>query len=196
MGGNLMRTVTFANVELAAEINDSVIPVWNNQNPQLGGVNFAANLAAKQPKPTPQQIAAYPQGGGGGNMRVYFCAPSGEVFHYSQGYWSAENFSEEIEFAAKLFEEIKAKDGKLSHENIVEAIKQRVGKLQQQQSLLTSLHPGEFKKPVAQSQIRRQHAAIGLKINACNAAVKTVGQDIKAVLTQILQQNLFRGAIR
>ena len=189
-----MRTVTFADIDLVTKINSTVIPVWNNQNPQAAlGLK---NAAAIQPKPTRQQIDVYPQGGGGGNMRAYFCTPEGKVFHYVQGYWSSKNFANEIAFAIEQFAIAKENSSKMNRDEVIDKIKRRSTQMKQQQAVLIKQHPEEFSKPVRQSNIRKRHAAIGLKIAANDIAMKTVGQDIKAVLTEILRQNLMLGVIQ
>ena len=190
MGGNLMRTVTFADANLVDQINSSVVAVWHDQNP-----TFAKNFgAAQQAAPTKQQIAAYPLGGGASNMLTYFCTPEGKVVHFLQGYWSAEHFAEELRFAQSQQRMVQERSQPLGVVT-TEGIDRRVAQLTKQQAGLASVHPTEFNKPVHESKVRRQHAALGLKIASYHQAKNTAGQSVDDILTMLLKQNLMRGVI-
>ena len=202
MGGNLMRTVTFADQKLIDSIRESVVPVWNNQNPDPN--DLAAELQ-KQPKPTATEAATYPQGGGGTNVLAFFCDPEGNIFHYTKGYWSPKNFLEEIEFAKGQFKLIAANDKaegkpatktiKLPKEKLVVQIEKRIELLSKLRADLKSEHPAEMKKPFPESEIRRRHAWIGLQIASCHEARSLCDVEIKAKLNELLQQNLHHGIV-
>lgn len=191
MGGNLMRTVTFADDKLVAAINQNVIPVWHNQNPDA-----ANNGADSQPKPSQQQIDAYPLGGGAGNMRAYFCDPDGSIVHYLQGYWPPEHFLTEMDFAQEQFIAVAASRRSGSTRNTVATgLDKRIAEMNKHQSELQKLHPAEFSKPIRLSTVRKEHAAVGLKVASYSIGKTNAGQDVGSILSTIVQQNLFRGVI-
>jgi hypothetical protein len=194
MGGNLMRTVTFADPKLVRLMNDSVVAVWNNQNP-TAAFNFQV-AAARQPKPTAQQIDAYPAGGGGGNMRAYFCTPEGRVIHFVQGYWPAKQMAEEVRFALARFEAVRDMSTDALKPALMKQIDTAIVEIAREQAKLVRTQPAEFTKPVRLSSVRRHHAALGLRVTSYQAAKGVYGQDIKAVLTMLMRQNLMLGVIK
>jgi hypothetical protein len=191
MGGNLMRAVTFADPVLTDLVNSSLVAAWNNQNPTLNLGN-----AAQQPKPTPEQVAAYPLGGGSGNMRAYFATPNGQIIHYMQGYWSPKHLRAEIEFALDLYQGLIEQQSASAKLIAAKSLDERIALAVKQQATLASSFPEEFSKPVHSSEIRKRHAALGLKVASYNMAKSMVGQEIKGVLTMLMQQNLMRGIIK
>lgn len=191
MGGNLMRTVTFADAELTDAINRSLVSVWHNQNPTLG-----KGTAAMQPQPTAQQVSAYPLGGGGGNLRTYFVTPKGQIVHYVQGYWPASHLRDEIRFALEQFESIKGRARIARRQSLVSSLDKRIATIGSQQATLTSSFPSEFTKPIRLSQVRQRHAALGLKVASYNLAKNLAGQDIEGILAMLLQQNLQLGIFK
>ena len=202
MGGNLMRTVTFADQKLIDSIGESAIAVWNNQNPDAVETLVEPQ---KQPKPSAAEAAAYPQGGGGTNVLAFFCDPNGNIFHSTKGYWSPKNFLEEVEFAKGQFKLIATNsngEGKpatkkveLPKEKLVSQIDKRIELLAKLRTDLKSEHPAEMKKPFPKSEIRRRHAWLGLQIASCHEARSNCSVDVKAILNELLLRNLNQGAI-
>lgn len=186
-----MRAVTFADAELTDLMNGSLVAAWNNQNPTLNSGN-----AAQQPKPTPEQVAAYPLGGGSGNMRAYFATPNRQIIHYMQGYWSPKHLRAEIEFALELYHVLNDQQSETAKLIAAKSLDGHIALAVQQQATLEKYFPKEFSKPVHSSEIRKRHAALGLKVASYNMAESMVGQEIKGVLTMLMQQNLMRGIIK
>ena len=186
-----MRTVTFADETLVGTINNSVIPVWHNQSPDEA--QEEQNAAAQ---PAPCDVPAYPWGGGGGNIRTYFCTPKGQVFHYLEGYWPPEQFNSELESAMKLFAEVKNIDFGPAWIGIqTSALLKRESDAERQRQALQTENQAEFQKAMAESAVRRQHAALGLKMKSYGDGRKLAGRDISAVLVEIIRRNIHRGVI-
>ena len=196
MGGNLMRTVTFADQNLVDVINESFVPVWHNQSPTV-----ASGGAVNQQTPTAEQVAAYPQGGGGDNVLGFFSDSQGRLIHCTRGYWSAENFAKEFAFAKQQFELMAEKEGGESSQPdeiktlLVASLKRRIETLSQERSALESANPLEMKKPFSESEIRRQHAAIGLLIDSCQLATVLCGTSMADRVAEQLERNFEAGVI-
>lgn len=191
MGGNLMRAVTFVDPELTDLMNSSLVAAWNNQNPTLN-----LGTAAQQPKPTPDQVAAYPLGGGSGNIRAYFATPNGQIIHYMQGYWSPKHLRAEIEFSLDLYRSLNNHQSESAKVIVSRSLDGHIALAVKQQAMLEKYFSKEFSKPIHSSEIRKRHAALGLKVASYNMAKSLVGQEIKGVLTMLMQQNLMRGIIK
>lgn len=94
-----MRTVTFSNAEVTKLLDDHFDLYWTNQLPEL----FRDPKAP--PKRYPEaQMAQFPEGGGGGNVRVFVCTRDGRIVHHLRGYWSPERLLDELRFALALVE--------------------------------------------------------------------------------------------
>src|SRR5438093_13540701 len=96
MGSNLMRTVTFAELDLVAYLREHFVTVWHNQTPDRPG------LFGQQDDSTPQERKAYSEGGGGANVRTYFGAPDGKLIYELQGYWACQRDLREALYARAL----------------------------------------------------------------------------------------------
>ena len=91
-----MRTVTFAELDLVAYLREHFVTVWHNQTPDRLG------LFGQQDDSTPQEREAYPEGGGGANVRTYFCAPDGKLIYELEGYWASQRYLREAFYARAL----------------------------------------------------------------------------------------------
>src|SRR5262245_48277588 len=78
-----MRTVTFADLDVVDYLRQHFVLVWHDQT---GGMPAPPEQAGAAP------TGDYPEGGGGGNLRTFFCAPDGTVFRYLEGYWGPERY--------------------------------------------------------------------------------------------------------
>src|SRR5947207_829302 len=101
MGSNLTRTVTFADLDVVEYLKKHFVVVWHNQSPEI----YAQ--PGQQENPSPETAKAYPEGGGGSNVRSYFCNSSGEVLCSLEGYWSPQRYLAESKFAAGLESKVK-----------------------------------------------------------------------------------------
>ncbi len=188
-----MRTVTFADEKLVGLLNASLISVWHNQAPDARNNPVPENPEAAQPSAA--DAAAYPVGGGGGNMRAYFCTPDGLVLHYLEGYWPAAEFGAEVRTALKRYEELKKSGGELLRNSIQEQLAAQIEAIEQKRAALQREQPAEFTKPVAQSAVRKEDAALGLKAKSYRDGQQIAGQGIAVILQQLLLQNVQKGEI-
>ena len=139
-----MRTVTFANDEVRETINRDFVAVWNNHSSHY-------NNRGVQPSYTEQQMAAYPEGGGTGNLRTYIATPDGQVISEIQGFWRTDRFLSWLRFARDL-----------TPENTREHHVKLFAAVSKQASALKAAYPAEMRKRVRQSKIRQRIAALEL----------------------------------
>lgn len=139
-----MRTVTFADEKVVDLINEKFIPVWHNH---------ASHEAPRgdQPKYTPEEMEAYPQGGGGQNVQVFMATAEGKVLAQLQGYWPPEPFLDWGRFVLGL-----------TPENASEKHQGRAAALLKEAKALQTSHPEEVGKRVADSPVLRKIAALGI----------------------------------
>jgi thioredoxin-related protein len=190
MGANLMRRATFSDERLVQDLRHQVVAVWHDQNSVL--VN--CKLQPPQKPPTKQMIKAYPVGGGGGNLRTYFCTPAGKIVHYVEGYWPATAFAAELRYAQTQYAAMQQSSETEIAKTLAANLGEQIAAIETQRQALMKRHPAEFKKPFAQSEIRRRHASLGLKVNHYRAAAKLASKDVSPVLAQLMIQHIGRGA--
>lgn len=171
-----MRTVTFADVKIVDLVNERYIALWNNHN---SGEN---ELPGSQPKYSRQEMEAYPEGGGAGNVRSYVVAPDGAILTELQGYWSAERFLDEAQFALGL-----------TRENAGEKHRERAASIRKKSAELAQANPEEMKKPVKESRVRREVAALGLLAGWHEVPVL---RDIAKALAEAREETLERGSFK
>jgi hypothetical protein len=181
-----MRTVTFADETLVDYINDHYIPVWLNHAEEV--FEGQAPEGQEQVQYTKEQMAAYPEGGGGGNIRTFLVTADGIIRHAFNGYWSATTYRSELTaglpwVTAKTLDE--AREGRREHQGVLQA----------KANAIRNENPMEMKKPVKTSDIRRTIAAIELLVNNYKNYQSYVGRRIDEVHQEILEQNLNRGVI-
>ena len=197
MGANLMRSVTFSNERLVQDLRHHVVAVWHDQNGALAGHGLAMNCKPQpcQAPPTEQMIKAYPVGGGGGNLRTYFCTPEGKIVHYLEGYWPVTHFAAELRIAQARYRAIKETPADTMAKALVAALNEDIAAIEGVRAKLMKEHPEEFKKPFAQSELRRRHASLGLKIKAYRDGANMAGKEVSPVLAAIMAMQIGRGAI-
>ena len=196
MGANLMRRTTFADEQLVQNLRQQVVAVWHDQNGALNGKGLALNCTPQpaQTAPTEAMIKAYPVGGGGGNLRTYFCAPSGKIVHYLEGYWPAKQFAAEVRYAQAQYRAMKETPAGTMPKTLAANLSKEIAAIEAERAGLVERHPAEFKKPFPQSEIRRRHASLGLKVKAYRDAIKLAGKDVSPVLAQLMILQIGRGA--
>jgi hypothetical protein len=169
-----MRTVTFADEAVVDFLNEHYVVVWNNHN--------ADEPASRQPAYSREEMAAYPEGGGGGNLRTYVVDAAGGILLELHGYWSASRFLDEAKFGLEL-----------TRDNRERRLRDRHDALDRQARDLAAAHPGEMKKAVKDSKVRREIAAIHLLRDAHAPAAL---RDIAAALAEAREETLERGVIK
>jgi hypothetical protein len=182
MGSNLMRTVTFADIQVIQVLQKHFVLVWHNQSPEF----FSEGV---QEPATPEQAKAYPEGAGGGNVRTYFCTPNGQMVYYLQGFWRTERFVEEAVFARKVIANL----GSIAPEKLKElgnkALTQRRQSIAEERVQLQKKYPEEFQKKVFESDIRKKEAALGLLEQTIAVSTEMPIRPIAEVLLEITQFN-------
>lgn len=168
-----MRTVTFADEELSAWLNRTFVLAWYDV--KAAESEFEPGIGALQPVYTEEQLAAYPEGGGGSNIRTVFCAPDGTIRHAVQGWWPAKAFREECErgLACATAKSLEASNALRS--------KGAAG-LQLDADALAAKNPDEMKRPVRESEIARRVAALRLRATSFQAYDGAMGQVAASVL--------------
>jgi hypothetical protein len=139
-----MRTVTFADPKLVDLLNEKYVVVWNNHSQDR-------TAKGEQPAYGGEEMAAYPEGGGGNNLYTIIAAPDGTVLNALTGYWSAATLLDELEFSRGL-----------TRQNRVERQGMRQMTLRQEATKLMKEFPGELGKRPKDSAVVRRIAALGL----------------------------------
>jgi hypothetical protein len=177
-----MRSVVFADEKVVDALNKEFVLAWNNHAPEWGG----GGKRALQPVFSKEELALYPEGGGGGNIRTYICRPEGAIVHYLEGWFRPERYLGEVEFARTLVKEEKPAARLAEHAKELQAAQQE----------LARKHPEEMSKEFAASEIRRLHAAIGLLIRTQGLAQQVALRPIDKVIAEVVEQNSDRGIIK
>ena len=167
-----MRTVTFADEELCAWMKKTFVLAWYDVKPN-GNVVALGEL---QPVYSQEEIAAYPEGGGGANIRAVFCSPEGTVRHATQGWWSADRFREECErgLACATVKSLDAaKDLRAKG----------VDEMNKVAAELAAANPEEMKRPVRESAVARRVAALRLRATTYAQLDGAMGQEAAVVLS-------------
>lgn len=146
-----MRTVTFADPKVVDLLNERFVVVWNNLNPDRTG-NGTQAVYSKE------EMAAYPEGGGGNNLHTMIAAPDGMVLNVLTGYWSASTLLEELEFARGT-----------TRQNRADRQEQRYNALVGEAATLLKDFPAEASKRPKDSAVVRRVAALQL-LARCHAA--------------------------
>lgn len=165
-----MRTVTFADKELCAWMNKTFVLAWYDVKPS--DVQVDGNL---QPVYSQEEIAAYPEGGGGANIRAIFCSPEGVVRHGIQGWWPAASFREECN---RGLECATSKSIDAARDIRAKATAELTGAAKD----LAAKNPEEMRKPVRESAIARKIAALRLRASWIGQVEGAIGQEAAAVL--------------
>lgn len=181
-----MRTVTFADPEIVDFLNQSFVPVWLNHSPDI----YPGIAPADQPQVvySEAEMAAYPEGGGGGNIRSFFCSPEGRILHNTQGYWSPELYLRELQQAALYT----SAPGDAEREQLLAA---EIAQLEASAAALQSQYPEEMRKPVRESPVRRQIAALELLRDNYRDQSGRNGGEVAAEVRALIEENAMHGII-
>lgn len=174
-----MRTVTFADLELVDYIKQNFVTVWHNQTPEI----FSEE--GEQAPCTPEQARAYPQGGGGGNVRSYFCLPDGQVVYYLEGFWSKERYLAEAKFACELAEEATKWSAGQRQALVRQALVQRRAQVEVEREELRERHAAEFQKKVFESEVRKREAALGLLAKTLEASESVIVSPMVQIMASL-----------
>jgi hypothetical protein len=134
-------------------------------------------------------------GGGGANLRTYVCAADGKIVFFLEGYWDPESYLAELRAARQLFDQTKNSAGTLFTEAINAEIDKRIAESTKQRDALSRDFPAEFNRPISESKVRRDHAALNLKIKSYHSGKTLVSTDVAQILAASIRRNVERGAI-
>lgn len=185
-----MRTVTFADLSVIDDLKQHFVLLWHNQSVDA----FA--MEGVQQKYTPEQVKAYPEGGGGGNVRTYFCTSDGKVLYYLQGFWRDERYRAEADFARKLDARARAEWIDSQAHELRQALLARRDDVAALRRKLREQYPEEFKKKVYESDVQKRHAALGLLHDNLTAHHDLALRPVQPILQEIWRNNTLRGEIR
>ena len=93
-----MRAVTLSDSEVIAELDETFVTTWFNQAEDL----FPASANHRQPLPPEEYLATFPDGGGGPNVKLFFCDPQGRLVHFIEGQLKKASFRSELGFVKSL----------------------------------------------------------------------------------------------
>ncbi len=173
-----MRAETFANAKVVEFVNKTFVPVWYNHSPDEQN---SGNLAQY----TPAQKKVYPEGGGRGNLRMFFVDSDGTILSEIQGYWSVERFMVEAKWSLELTKDNRKK----MHGDRAKALRKESAKIAKD-------NPDEMRKPIAQSSFRKEMAALNLLASWHDYSRSQNFQPIVTFLTQVRQWQRQRGIIK
>lgn len=97
-----MRTVSFSSAPVRKKLNDDFVCYVVNTE----GDDSAGSSQGHAPRDAPGMCA---EGIGNQNVQTLFLTPAGEIFHTASGYRGPQEFLAELNFADKLFAEIRKK---------------------------------------------------------------------------------------
>jgi hypothetical protein len=95
----VLRENTLRQAEVIGELHPHFTVAWDNLLPELYPDTGTPKAYS------PEHAARVPEGAGGGNIRIYFCTPDGQIVHQVIGYWKPESLLEEIRFARRLLDQ-------------------------------------------------------------------------------------------
>jgi len=161
--------VTFADERVVDLLNTKFVLAWDNHGTVRGGDG------ARQPVFTKEELALYPEGAGGANVRTFICKPDGSVVHAVEGWYSADRYLEELHFGVEL----------LDAKELVERHAEHARHHRDAQKKIEREEPGEMAKEFVNSAARRRHAALGLQASMHELAKAWLGKEIAAVIKQV-----------
>ena len=118
----MLRTVTFSDPEVQKVLDTQFVLTWHNQAQDLFP-GKPGSPGDHQPAVSEHYLRTFPDGAGGGNVRMFFCTPDARVVHSIEGYYRPATFLQEVAFARELLAGAAARQATAS-----EDIRQRVAK--------------------------------------------------------------------
>jgi len=175
-----MRTVTFADPDLIEWMNGAFVLLWSDARPIDEQVAEPGEI---QPVYTPEELAAYPDGGGGRNLRTVFVRPDGSYLHGLHGWWPAALFREECDRALRLLAIPEPGEAAARQLADMDGLDAEAARLRRDQ-------PAEFRKPVGQSPVARRAAALELLAReARTLREETRGSTLETMLESFREEN-------
>jgi hypothetical protein len=169
-----MRAVTFADPRVVDLMNERFVVVWNNHSMDQTTRGVQATYSK-------EEMAAYPEGGGGNNLHTVVAASDGTVLNSISGYWSADTLLEELEFCRGL-----------TAENRAERQVARAKSLRAEITRLEEAHPEEMRKRPKDSAIVRRKAALNLLALSHSPEAIAASNGLEAWLSDIAERSRAR----
>lgn len=175
MGSNLMRTATFGDRQVIRTLQQEYVLLWHNQQPGL-------NATGEQAAPTAAQAKAYPEGAGGTNVITFVADSSGKVAYKLTGYWRPEAYLRELKFGRQVAAAVTDASPEKTAEVLGAEHKTRLAAIAERRAELAKKFPEEFQKPVRESEVRKEDAALGLLVQSLTDSAAVAGkQSVKEV---------------
>lgn len=178
-----MRTVTFADPDTTDRMNRDFVLIWSNQQPELISGKASDPNQAQAPF-SAEEAKQYPLGGGGGNIRSYFCDSDGRVLYYLEGYWNSARYLHECEFALTLA------DGKDLEARLI--ARQKEVDLERQE-LYDRCEAARARPGTTEES--RLYAALGLLSTTLGSTSEVLRQPIGPILSAIQEEGKRGGVI-
>jgi hypothetical protein len=93
--------VTFSDPEVQKLLDTQFVLTWHNQAQDLFP-GKPGSPADQQPAVSEHYLRTFPDGAGGGNVRMFFCTPDARIVHSIEGYYRPATFLAEVAFAQQL----------------------------------------------------------------------------------------------
>ena len=97
----MLRTVTFSDPEVQRLLDAQFVVTWHNQAQDLFP-GKPGSPSDHQPAVSEHYLRTFPDGAGGGNVRMFFCTPDARIVHSIEGYYRPATFLAEVAFAQQL----------------------------------------------------------------------------------------------
>jgi len=97
----VLRTVTFSDPEVQKVLDTQFVLTWHNQAQDLFP-GKPGSPGDHQPAVSEHYLRTFPDGAGGGNVRMFFCTADARIVHSIEGYYRPATFLAEVAFAQQL----------------------------------------------------------------------------------------------
>jgi hypothetical protein len=164
--------------------------VWHNQSPEL----YAER--GEQEKPTEAQVAAYPEGGGGGNVRTFFCSADGNVVTYLEGFWQPASFLREAKAVDEVCQAVSAAAVGERARIVAEHLAARRRDLAFERSAVLRAMAEKHRRGIVEElEVVRVEAPYGLLDRSLAASEEMAKRPVGVILSELEARNRFHGVI-
>jgi hypothetical protein len=171
--------VTFADARVVDYLKRHFVLVWHNQAP------------AVPPSSTGSEAShggeAYPEGGGAGNLRAYFCTSDARICYYFEGYWGPDRFLMQAQQGHDLVRSLTLLPSAQRPIRAGEELSRQLWDLTAERRRLRHARQAD----VAQQNSRAalQDAALGVRERAVLASADLFAQPVAPILDELQQKN-------
>ncbi|HZN40866.1 MAG TPA: hypothetical protein VFD82_18820 [Planctomycetota bacterium] len=93
--------MTFSDPEVQKVLDTQFVLTWHNQAQDLFP-GKPGSPGDHQPAVSEHYLRTFPDGAGGGNVRMFFCTADARIVHSIEGYYRPATFLAEVAFAQQL----------------------------------------------------------------------------------------------